>query len=59
MRTYFIYIFIFYISQTSLAQQENFFPLAIGNQYQDYNGFTYFYGEIERDTTYSSGKTYF
>jgi len=59
MRTYFIYIFAFIISQNFKAQQENFFPIAIGNQYQDYNGFTYFYGEIERDTTYSSGKTYF
>lgn len=59
MRTYFIYIFIFLINQNLLAQQENYFPLAIGNQYQDYNGFSYFYGEIERDTTYSSGKTYF
>ncbi len=59
MRTYFIYILIFYISQTSQAQQENFFPLAIGNQYQVYNGFSYFYCEIEKDTTYPSGKTYF
>ena len=44
---------------TVLPQQPNFLPLRIGNEYQTYDGINYFYGEIERDTVYPNGKTYY
>jgi hypothetical protein len=44
---------------TNLPQQPNFLPLRIGNEYQTYDGINYFYGEIERDTVYPNGKTYY
>jgi hypothetical protein len=34
-------------------------PLRIGNEYQVYTGTNYFFCEIERDTIYPNGKTYY
>lgn len=45
--------------QFALSQTNNFFPLSIGNEYQYHNGDNYWYGVIERDTLYPSGKLYF
>jgi hypothetical protein len=47
------------LTVTSLPQQQYFLPLRIGNEYQTYDGINYFYGEIERDTVYPNGKTYY
>lgn len=47
------------LAVTNLPQQQNFLPLRIGNEYQTYDGINYFYGEIERDTVYPNGKTYY
>ncbi|MDP4175936.1 MAG: T9SS type A sorting domain-containing protein [Bacteroidota bacterium] len=41
------------------AQTENYFPLAIGNQWEYYDGVKYWFGEIEKDTLYKNGKKYF
>ena len=56
-----IYTSLIYLlfTVTSLPQQPNFLPLRIGNEYQTYDGINYFYGEIERDTVYPNGKTYY
>jgi len=55
----FILLIVFTQYQNILSQTPNFFPLAIGNEYQLYNGYNYFYGKIERDTIYPNGKQYF
>jgi len=47
------------LAVTNLPQQQNFLPLRIGNEYQTYNGTNYFFAEIERDTVYPNGKTYY
>lgn len=42
-----------------LSQQPNFFPMNIGNEYQMYDGYSYQFGKIERDTIYPNSKSYF
>ena len=45
--------------QDIFAQNTNYFPLSIGNEYQMNNGYAYDFGVIERDTVYPNGKRYF
>ncbi|MCH7772420.1 MAG: T9SS type A sorting domain-containing protein [Bacteroidetes bacterium] len=52
------FIFMFFY-QDIFAQNTNYFPIAIGNEYQMYDGYGYQFGKIERDTVYANGKTYF
>ncbi|NWF90100.1 MAG: T9SS type A sorting domain-containing protein [Ignavibacteriaceae bacterium] len=57
-----IFSIIFWLNISTvqiLSQQPNFFPMNIGNEYQMYDGYSYQFGKIERDTTYLNGKTYF
>lgn len=51
--------FISLFSNNDIAQQQNFFPLAIGNEYQFNNGNSYWFGNIDRDTVYTNGRHYF
>ncbi len=55
----FITILIILFYQTIHCQTTNFFPLAIGNEYQFNNGNSYWYGIIERDTVYPNSQQYF
>jgi hypothetical protein len=41
------------------SQQPNFYPMSIGNEYQMYNGYRYWFIQIQRDTLYPNGKRYF
>ena len=47
--------------QDIFSQNTNYFPIAIGNEYQflGRNSQQYFFGKIERDTIYPNGKKYF
>lgn len=62
MRT--LKIHIFYLSlliSQAFAQQPNYFPINLGNEYQFIGCRTleYIYGRIERDTIYPNGKQYY
>ena len=50
---------LMFFYQDIFAQSTNYFPIAIGNEYQLYDGYGYQFGKIERDTVYANGKTYF
>lgn len=52
-----IFSFILYY-QFALSQTNNFFPIAIGNEYQFHNSNSYWFGIIERDTLYPNGNSY-
>ena len=60
MKTLTIHIFylLLLISQT-YAQQPNFFPIQIGNEYQFTDNINYWNGRIDRDSVYLNGKLYY
>lgn len=60
MKTLIIHFFYLslIISQT-YAQQPNFFPIQIGNEYQFTDNINYWSGRIDRDTVYLNGKLYY
>lgn len=60
LKTLLIVFTLFLFKQNFLAQTGNFFPIAIGNEYQFNNGSNnYWFGTIERDTVYPNEHRYF
>ncbi len=54
-----IILAVLFITKINFPQQPNFLPLAIGNEYQTYDGNYYLFEKIERDTIYLNGEKYF
>lgn len=59
-KIFFATLLFILFNQFALSQTNNFFPLAIGNEYQfNGGGNDYWFGIIERDTIYSNSQHYF
>ncbi len=60
MKIYIVFFLTMFLTYNVYAQTPNYFPLAIGNEYQFYSPDTesYVFGKIERDTLYPNGKLY-
>ncbi|KAB2847090.1 MAG: T9SS type A sorting domain-containing protein [Ignavibacterium sp.] len=54
-------ITFFFLSISVFCQVEDttYLPLIIGNEWQYYNGYKYFFSSIEKDSIFSNGQRYF